>query len=168
MPVVKSLVLGFALSVAACVVCAAELSQPAGPVILTLEGAISRTNGDGVARFDRDMLEALSQQTIHTETPWSDGINRFEGPLGRALLDAVGAGGETLVVTALNDYSAEVPLADFYQYDVILALKINGEYMRIRDKGPLFIIYPFTDNPSLNTETMHNRSVWQVSHIRVK
>ncbi|WP_227819983.1 hypothetical protein [Marinobacterium aestuarii] len=144
------------------------LPQPSGPVILTLEGALSNTNGNGVARFDREMLEGLSLHRTRTGTPWTEGTIDFEGPLGRLVLDFVGAKGETLIVTALNDYSAEVPLADFYTYDVILALKMDGDYIRIRDKGPIFIIYPFADFPALQTEVIHNRSVWQLKSIRVK
>jgi hypothetical protein len=147
---------------------AGSLPQPSGPVILTVEGELSNTNGDGVARFDREMLEDLSLHLTRTDTPWTEGTIRFEGPLGRRVLDLVGAKGETLVVTALNDYSAEVPLADFYTYDVILALKMDDQYIRIRDKGPIFIIYPFADNPALRTEVIHNRSVWQLKSIRIK
>nr|WP_245635155.1 molybdopterin-dependent oxidoreductase [Marinobacterium profundum] len=144
------------------------LPQPSGPVILTVEGALSNTNGNGVARFDREMLEDLSLHHTRTDTPWTEGIVDFEGPLGRRVLDFVGAKGETLIVTALNDYSTEVPLADFYSYDVILALKMDGQYIRIRDKGPIFIIYPFAEFPALQTEIIHNRSVWQLKSIRVQ
>jgi hypothetical protein len=51
---------------------------------------------------------------------------------------------------------------------VILALKRNGEYMPVRDKGPLFVIYPFDSKPELKTQTYYGRSVWQVAKIVVK
>lgn len=149
-------------------VSAGELAVPEGPVILTVEGAIEHTNGGGGARFDRTMLEDLQQQLVRTRTPWTDGVNDFEGPLGRALLEAVGARGDTLLITALNDYRATVPVADLWAHDVILALKMNTEYMRIRDKGPLFLVYPFDSDPALRTEVIQNRSVWQIKHILVK
>ncbi|UTW10952.1 hypothetical protein [Marinobacterium rhizophilum] len=164
----RSVVMACMLSVMGFQALADSLPQPSGPVILTLEGELSKTNGDGVARFDREMLEDLSMHLTRTDTPWTEGMIRFEGPLGRRVLDFVGAKGDTLVVTALNDYSAEVPLADFYAYDVILALKMDDHYIRIRDKGPIFIIYPFADNPALRTEVIHNRSVWQLKSIRIK
>lgn len=164
----RSVVMTCLLSLFGLQAMADSLPQPSGPVILTLEGALSNTNGKGVARFDRDMLEDLSWHRTRTDTPWTEGMIDFEGPLGRQVLDLVGAKGETLIVTALNDYSAEVPLADFYTYDVILALKMDGRYIRIRDKGPIFIIYPFADFPALQTEVIHNRSVWQLKSIRVK
>ncbi|NVK44301.1 MAG: molybdopterin-dependent oxidoreductase [Oceanospirillaceae bacterium] len=147
---------------------AEPLETPKGPVILTVEGAISNTNSGDTAQFDRAMLERLPQRLIRTHTPWTDGANDFEGPLGRALLEMVGAKGETLEVTALNDYSATVPVIDFFAHDVILAMKMNGEYMRVRDKGPLFIVYPFDSDRELTSDVIHYRSVWQIKHILVK
>ena len=32
---------------------------------------------------------------------------------------------------------------------MILALKADGEYLRVRDKGPIVVIYPFDQNPDL-------------------
>ncbi|MFQ3788361.1 molybdopterin-dependent oxidoreductase [Halomonas sp. A29] len=140
---------------------------PEGQVILTVSGNISVTNAGDEALFDREMLEQLPQHTTHTHTPWHDGQVAFTGPLGRDLLEAVGAQGSMLRVTALNDYSASVPVADFIEYDVILAMTLDGTPMQVRDQGPLFIIYPFDENPELLTESVMTRSVWQVVHIDV-
>ncbi|EXJ13082.1 MULTISPECIES: putative pterin-binding protein [Nitrincola] len=151
------------------VVHAQALPEPNGAVILTVSGKITHTNFGDRAVFDREMLEALEQKITETTTPWSETKDRYEGPLGRALLDAVGVeGAETMVITALNDYSAEVPVSDFMQIDVILALKHNDAYMRVRDKGPLFVIYPFDDEPKLKNELYYNRSVWQIRAIEFR
>jgi hypothetical protein len=92
----------------------------------------------------------------------------FEGPLGSAFLDAVGAKGDTLLITALNDYTAEVPIEDFRKWPVILATRMNGEPMPVREKGPIFVIYPFDADPALYNELYFNRSVWQVKSIEVR
>ena len=73
-------------------------------------------------------------------------------------------------VSALNNYIAMVPVRDFHQYDVILAMHANGQEMRIRDHGPLFIIYPFDDVPALTHELYEvtmSRSIWQVNRIDI-
>lgn len=145
---------------------AAPLSQPQGNVLLTVTGSIQHTNQPGRAVFDRAMLEALEQRTTLTQTPWVEGINSYTGPLGRALIEAVGAEqAQTLRITALNDFIAEVPVSDFLDYPVILAMKRNDQYLRVRDRGPLFIIYPFDERPNLRTELHYNRSVWQIRAI---
>jgi hypothetical protein len=145
-----------------------SLPSPHSAPILTLTGAIAHTNADGGATFDADMLAALPRQKIVTATPWYDGPRTFEGPLLRDLLAAVGATGRTLRVEALNDYAADLPFADALAYNVMIADRIDGEPIPVRDRGPLFIIYPFDQMPQLKTEQYYQRSVWQVKSIEVQ
>ena len=147
---------------------AEDLAAPADAVILTVTGAIANTNAPDAAQFDLAMLEALPGQETATTTPWYDGTQSFSGPLGRELLAAVGATGDTLVVTAINDYVTEIPLSDFETWPVIIATRHEGEVMSVRDKGPLFVIYPFDADKTLNTEVYYGRSAWQVKSIEVR
>ena len=156
---------GFAGSNAAA---AEPLPSPTGKPILTISGKISITNNGGTAQVDRPMLEALGMTTVETTGPWYEGTAKFEGVNLDKLMKLVGASGERVDVVALNDYSSEIPMKDFASYNVILAIKRNGEYMPVRDKGPLFVIYPFDSNPELKNQTFYGRSVWQVSKIIVK
>lgn len=146
----------------------ASLPAPSDKPILTVTGKISVTNKDGTAQFDRSMLEALGETSFSTSTPWYDGPRKFEGvPLAK-LLDAVGASGDHIVATALNDYSTNIPVEDARKFGVILALKRDGGYMPVSDKGPIFIVYPFDSNPELKAQVYYKRSAWQVSRIEVK
>ncbi|MCC2664519.1 MAG: oxidoreductase, partial [Geminicoccaceae bacterium] len=45
-------------------------------------------------------------------------------------------------------------------YPVILALKRDGAYMPVRDKGPLFIVYPYDSSPELKHQNYYSRSAW--------
>lgn len=144
-----------------------DLPRPTGPVVLTVDGNISRSNGEGIAQFDLAMLDALAQRTTITETPWYDGAQSFSGVVVSALLEAVGAEGATITVRALNDYSADIPADDFKANPVILATRLNGEVLSVREKGPLFVIYPFELDPSLYNEVYFGRSVWQVTAMSV-
>ena len=146
---------------------AGGLATPQEAPILTISGRIATRNDGDVARFDRPMLEALDTQGFTTSTPWYKGTTRFDGVPMRTLLRAVGASGEHIVALALNDYSTEIPATDFEQYDVLLALKRDGEYMPVRDKGPLFIVYPFDSFPELQAQKFYNRSAWQLAQLVV-
>jgi len=147
---------------------AQSLGTPTEKPILTVSGKISTTNKDNTAQFDRAMLEAIGMETVETTTPWYTGAVKFEGVSLDKLMKHIGASGERAVFVALNDYSSEIPVEDFAKYNVILALKRNGEYMPVRDKGPLFVIYPFDSKPELKNQTFYGRSVWQVAKIVVK
>lgn len=147
---------------------ASALDTPTERPILTISGKIAVTNKDNTAQFDRPMLEALGMTAVETTTPWHEGKVKFEGiPLDK-LMKQVGATGQRVSVVALNDYTTEIPMEDFGNYNVILAIKLNGEYMSVRDKGPLFIIYPYDSNPVLKTQTYYGRSAWQVARIDVR
>lgn len=159
------MLLSFTLST---LVCAGELPVPAGKVLLTLSGNIENTNGDGKAVFDVASLEKLGMVSFQTTSPWYDGRTTFTGVPLQKLMDYVGAKGSVVKVTALNDYTTEIPLSDFKKYNVILALKINGEYMRVRDKGPLFVVYPYDSLPELNNQIYYSRSAWQVSRMNIE
>ncbi len=145
-----------------------QLPRPEGRVIVSVTGKLSHTNAGDAAHFDAAMLEALGMRSVATHTPWTEGVAQFSGPLGRDLLDAVGARGDTLVIKALNDYIAEIPVSDFINNDVILALKRDGERLTVRDFGPIFILYPFDEHPELQTEKIRFRSVWQVASIEIR
>jgi hypothetical protein len=166
----KKLIFAAALSFAGLVASAAAgtLPAPTDKPILTISGTIENQNQAETALFDRAMLEALGMETIETTTPWHDGSVTFEGVRLDKLMDYVGATGKQVVAVALNDYSSELPVEDFSKHNPILALKLNGEYMPVSDKGPLFIIYPFDSDSELQSQTYYGRSVWQVSELIVK
>lgn len=142
--------------------------QPSGRVILEVSGAISNFNGDNIMRYDLEMLEALGLHEITTDTPWTDGPVTFRGVLARDLLADVGATGTQIEAIALNDYSVEIPVMDFDSYGVILALQKDGEYLTVRDRGPLWVIYPWSDVTDLQNELYYSRSIWQLRAIDVR
>lgn len=162
LPVAIAAVLMFALPASA-----AQLPAPGGPVVLEVTGLISNTNEAAAADFDMAMLSSMDSHVTKTTAPWYDGAHAFAGPLGSALLDTVGASGTMLRVTALNDYVTEIPVSDFRDYRVVLATSFDGKPLSVRDKGPIFIIYPFDEKPELNNETYYGRSAWQVKSIEV-
>ena len=166
---VRQAMAALVVGIAACGGAAAEaLPPPSGKPVLVVSGNVAVTNAGGEARLDRAMLEALGTVAFETATPWDKERVRFEGvPLGR-LLDRLGASGTRLVAVALNDYSAELPVEDVRRYEVILALRRNGEYMPVQNRGPLFIVYNFDSDPELKNPKFYSRSVWQVARLEVR
>ena len=161
-------VLSLAATIASPSVQAGSLPPPAGEVILTVDGAITNTTDGKQAQFDLAALEAIGLATVETSTPWTDGVVRYEGVLARDLMKQVGATGSKLVATALNDYLAEIPLSDLTAYSVILAIKADGEYLPVRDKGPIFVVYPLNFDPGLHNNTIYSRCVWQLAKLTVQ
>ena len=144
------------------------LPKPKGRVILTVTGAITNTNAPGVAQFDIEMLDAITASTIKTSMPWYKQPTTFAGPSLSDLLSTVGAPGSTLSVTALNDFKVVIPVEDARKYQPIVAMRLEGKPMSVRDKGPLFMVYPFDARPELKNDTFYSRSIWQIANITVK
>lgn len=147
---------------------AQPLPEPRSRTVLTVSGLIGNTNGPGVARFDLAMLRSLPQQTIRTTTPWYPGITEFGGPLLADVLALVKARGTVIKASALNDYSVIIPASDAVNHQVVLAITLNGKPMSVREKGPVFIVYPFDTKEELRSTVYYERSIWQLKSIELK
>lgn len=144
------------------------MDAPEGEVILRVDGAIEHANDGDRALLDRTMLDRLPHVELETSTVVTDGVNHFEGFLMRDLLEALGAEGDEVVATALNDYIVDIPMEDFHDYDVVVAHTRDGEALTPRDKGPLWIVYPRDDHAELDDIRYDYRWVWQLEHLEVR
>jgi len=143
----------------------AALAAPAWAQTLP---TLTVTSPSGTVTYDRDELEAMGLVSIKTSTPWNEGIVDFEGVPFSVILDKAGAEGTMATVIALNDYSVDIPVSDFADFNVILAVKRDGDYMPVDDQGPYFVMYPFDANPVLQKQPYYGRAVWQVKAVSVE
>ncbi|MBF9046420.1 oxidoreductase [Rhodobacterales bacterium LSUCC0031] len=143
--------------------------EPAqGPIVLTVTGAISHTNADDAAALDLALLEAMGSVVVETSTIWTDGVQTFEGVELASLLATLGAEGTVLRAIAHNDYAVDIPVSDAVAGGPVVAYMRNGAPMSMRDKGPLWIIYPFDSSPEYQSELIYSRSIWQLDRIEVQ
>ncbi|MBX3642527.1 MAG: hypothetical protein KF720_05585 [Rubrivivax sp.] len=146
---------------------ARALERPEGAVVLTVTGRVRKPNAGNAAQFDMAMLEQLPQVSFVTRTPWYSSVHKFTGPLLRDVLGACDAQGSNVRAIALNDYRVDLPFDDAQRFDVIVARLLDDKPMAVRDKGPLFIIYPFDSNPELRSTVYYSRSAWQLKTLQV-
>jgi hypothetical protein len=146
---------------------AEPLPVPQDNVILSVTGAIAETTADGVAAFDLGGFESLGTETIKTTTIWTDGVVTFRGVPLNTFLDRLGAKGSILRVWALNDYTVDVPFGDAVDNGPILAIEADGKPLSVRDKGPIWLLYPFDSDAQYQTEVIYARSIWQIERMEV-
>lgn len=120
-----------------------------------------------VKAFSFEQLEKLGVASVKTSTPWTKASATFEGVYLKDVLSAAGAKTGQVKAVALNDYASSLPASDAYAHNVLLAYKMNGKRLSVRDKGPLWIVYPFDMDPSLKREVIYSRSVWQLKRLEV-
>jgi len=164
---------------------AAELGQPTGEVVLTVAGAIGATNRgpyddfedgffkhhdrkfDKAATFDFAMLEGLGLHAVTvTYDKWPKAF-RFEGPWLKDVLAAAGASGKDISVLALDGFASEISAADLAAYDWLVAVKRDGRYLDIGQRGPLWIVYARRDGKAISEED-EQRWPWAAFLIEVK
>jgi hypothetical protein len=133
--------------------------------ILVIDG--DATGGKPMA-LDLAQLKTLPATTITTATPWTEGENRFDGVRLSDLLAYLGAGEATVIAAAVDDYRITIPSEDIRYYDVIIAYAMNGKPLPLDDKGPLWIIYPFSGNFGLQKDLYFARAVWQLNRLTVQ
>ncbi|MEO0501681.1 MAG: molybdopterin-dependent oxidoreductase [Pseudomonadota bacterium] len=145
----------------------AGLATPAGAVVLTIYGAIDRKNAGDEAQFDREMLMELDWIEIETYTSFTSGPQRFAGPTLASVLAAVGVRGGQMRASAINDYTVSIPVSDAAQHDVILAMDVDGTPMRVRDKGPIWVVYPQSEEEA-EKKNFDGEMIWQLERIRIE
>lgn len=117
---------------------------------------------------EADLL-ALPQVTVRTSTEFTDGVVEFTGPLARDVLAQIAAGtAKTAHMVAANQYAVDIPTGDFAAYDVIFAMQANGQRLSLRDKGPLWVIYPLDDHKELQDPLYNIRLIWQLTEVELR
>ncbi len=143
----------------------AEIPAPKAEVILTVDGAISAAQP---VELDLDGLKPLPAEPFKTSTIWTEGELTFTGVPLKTLMQEVGATGTVVIAEALNGYAVEVPLDGLEDKAPILAYLIDGEPFSRRDKGPLWVVFPYDSDDRYKSETIYAYSIWQLRKITVK
>lgn len=131
--------------------------------ILTVHDARSDRS---VTFTDADLM-ALPQVSFETETIWTEGEVAFSGPSLKSVLEHAEMVFRNVELYAINDYNVVLQAEKIEDGVPIIANRINGEPFSVRDKGPLWIVFPYDDNSKYNTEEYFSLSVWQLNRLSV-
>ncbi|MBT8411547.1 MAG: molybdopterin-dependent oxidoreductase [Octadecabacter sp.] len=152
-------------SVPASSVMALCLGLGLAPVSVAGETLLTVTHDGEVQTYDLDALQEMGAATFETETIWTDGAQSFTGVPLTALVEDLDLDDGVLLASAINDYTVEIPVSDAVEGGPIIAYLNNGAPMSVRDKGPLWIVYPYDSNPDYQSEQIYSRSIWQLDRI---
>lgn len=150
------------------------LEEPACEVLLTIDGNIPISNAvendKPVALFDLKLLKSLNPTTFKTSSPWSEKASEFTGVRLDELLAAVGVDHENTIVraAAANDYWFDLENLNLDQYPIMVAYEKDSKPLSVRERGPLWIVFPWDMYPSLLNEKNKASSVWQLLTLTVQ
>lgn len=143
------------------------LPQLSGPVILTVTGLDPARFPGGQIQFDRNMLQALGAVEFDTSSIWTEGVHRYTGVPLATLAGYLDSADAELTLHALNDYAVKMPATEAEPAAPILAYAMDGAAMPVRDKGPIWVIYPYDAGSQYRTVVTFARSIWQLDRIDV-
>ncbi len=150
---------------------------PTGELVLRVAGKISQTNaidpdapdaGD-IIEFDMATLESIGLVQYEVDNPFTQERVVYTGVLITELLKVAGAAPEarTLRLTGLDEYSADMRIADVKKWPVLIATRADGAYMPPNKNGPLINVIPFNDFPEIEHLTYDALWVWALIKITV-
>jgi len=168
---------------------AAAGRAPAGPVLLTVSGAIRRRNRgavdaaldqllvkhgvqfDAAWGFDSAALARLPAVTIRPTLEYDARPHTLRGPLLDTLLDGVGAPGDArLRLRALDGYNVMLTRADARAYRMIIATQIDGAPLSLGGLGPQWAVYDADALAAFKERPLRERfglCPWGLYHVEV-
>lgn len=139
------------------------------PVASYAENLLSVTVDGVTETLSFDDLLAMPQTSVSTDNDYVNAVTEFSGPTLKDLLEKYNIDPkEMLILSAINDYYVNIPASDAFDFNVILALFRDGERMAIRDKGPIWVIYPLVKEMLINSDLYNGRMIWQLNSIVVE
>lgn len=151
-----------AVAVSAPVSASAATKARRGPGILTISGAIGKSNRgpldpaldqlmikhgakfERAFEFDSALLARLPAVAIQPTLEYDARAHKLSGPLLSSVVEAVGVSPSASVILALralDGYTIAISLADARSYRMIVADSIDGQPMSIGGLGPLWAVY---------------------------
>ena len=183
--------LGAALATGALPLASAGTPSTKGPALLTITGAIARSNRgplDPVRdqmmfkqklafsrafALDFETIAALPAQTIHPTLEYDNKVHGLRGPLLTDVLALAGAqasNGSTVLLRAVDGYAAAIPMAQLRAWRFIVATQLDGQPMPLGGLGPLWAVYDADRVPEMAARPVRERfgaCPWALYHIEV-
>ncbi|MGH1356513.1 MAG: molybdopterin-dependent oxidoreductase [Thalassovita sp.] len=114
-----------------------------------------------------DEVLELPASEFQTTTIWTEGVQSFRGVWLSDLIAYLEITEGNLDFSALNEYLIEIPLEDIVPGGPLVAYEWNGERMGPRNKGPLWVVFPYDSDAKFQTESIYAQSIWQLDRIEV-
>lgn len=162
-----------------------------GPALLTVSGAITRTNRgaldpaldqmmvkqkvafDKAHAFDFASLAALAPVTIKPTLEYDSKVHTLSGPLLSAVILAAGgpkAEATQLRLRAVDGYAVTLSVADANKFRFIVATRLDGRPMPLGGLGPCWAVYDADRFPEMAAKPVNQRFAlcpWALYHIEV-
>ncbi|MEP3346659.1 MAG: oxidoreductase [Litoreibacter sp.] len=143
------------------------IATPSGDIVLTVSGDVTQTNFDNSIVLDVGLLSEMPSESFKTTTIWTETEHTFLGVPLAEFLNQFGGDVTLVKASAINDYTVEIPVDSITDTAPIIAYLMDEEPMSRRQKGPLWIVYPYDSDAKYRTEVVYSRSIWQLDRLEL-
>lgn len=135
---------------------------------MTISWVIPDSSQQASLEVNAESLSMLPQTSYQTFLPWIDGQSTFTGVTLPDLFNAYDLLlPDVITIKALNNYSSKIRKEDIKTYKPIIAYLRDGKVMKVRDKGPYWLIYSLSDYPEIDNSNYYPQMVWQIDSIEL-
>lgn len=119
-----------------------------------------------VVLTDHEIITQFESTTFETQLPWFENRKSFTGIKVTDLIEFyqltdVGS----ISFLGLNDYMSTSQINDIRRYQPIIAYEIEHEKIKVRNKGPYWLIFDLEKYPEIDDISFHSQMVWQIKEI---
>jgi hypothetical protein len=146
------------------------IPAPTNEIVLTITGGTGVKNSGEALVLDMTTLEKLGLVEYSVNDPWLNAKNTYSGVLMSDLLKHAGVPSSATIVhiTALDDFQIDISIADIQKWPILLATRINGEYMSVENSGPTRIIFPYDTFPEIDQVAYKDLWIWNLKSLEIK
>ncbi|GAA5645841.1 molybdopterin-dependent oxidoreductase [Vibrio proteolyticus] len=114
------------------------------------------------------LTNEVDQDNITTHLPWLTDSHTFTGTSASELLDYLGVrDAYAMSFIGLNEYAATTTIEEIDKYHPIIAYYQDGKPMKVRHKGPYWLLFNVDKYPETGSEVFQTKMVWQIKEIIV-
>ncbi len=122
--------------------------------------------GEPLQKYSQKMLDVHPESfSLSTMTPWTNAVDQYKAIPLKSILGSIINKYDTLHLKAENGFEVHENIRFLLDADAFLAFKKNGQFMRLRDKGPVWLLFPYSQRPKLD-DAFHNQvAVWMLYEV---
>lgn len=131
---------------------------------------VGNTVDDAKLRVSVKELEQKFQLlNITSYNPWEKKTTKHTGILINELIDKLAKPDtETIIFKAIDDYQVEIERNKWQKFRIVLVTREDGNYLSVKNKGPMRIIFPDYDASKKEYEANLPLWMWMIKQVEFK
>jgi len=114
-------------------------------------------------------IEAAGLHQVEAFNPYEQRSETYEGVWMQDFVAAFGSAETTALTTrAIDDYEITFDREEWQSLRILIATRVNGEYIDFDQKGPMRIIFPDYDETHEDYQTNLPKWTWMITEIAME